>query len=211
MEELYRNLKVKYQAREEYLLDFQGTDYKKGGLVIVGQDGGITTKSIVGKALMLDDKDSLLYKYISEHILSPLGLEVDQVSAFNLISISFNTSIAEIAKCESISLNDLVSQLAEFTYGDFKDKLVKYKPDYMVTLGNPVFEFLKKKTGITTLPIRDSFAVEYKMVLDGHPIICLPCVHMRTYNVYRKVYKDQDNRLRKWALNHQLYKLTLSG
>jgi len=154
--------------------------------------------------LMLDEKDSSLYKYISEHILSPLGLEVEQITAFNLISLSLNTSLAAVARARRISLNDLVGQLAEFTYGDIREKLDKYKPDYMVTLGNPVFEFLKKKAGVITLPIRESFAVGYKMVLDSHPIICLPCVHMRTYNVYRKVYKDQDNRLRKWALNQQI-------
>ncbi|MFA5055814.1 MAG: hypothetical protein WC562_06555 [Dehalococcoidia bacterium] len=204
MKESYRNLKEKYQARKAYPPDFRGTDYKKGGLVIVGQDGGITTKSIVRKVLMLDDEDSSLYKYVSQHILSPLNLTVDQIIALNLVNLSFNTSLARIAKWESIPFDDLVNGLAELSYDDFKEKLSKYKPKYVITLGQPVFQFLQRKAGVTFHPIREVFATGIEIVLDNDPLICLPCVHMRTYNVNRKVYKDQDNRLRKWALNQRL-------
>ena len=76
--------------------DFIGKNYNHK-IAIIGQDPGITTKkNRVNTVLMLDDKNSRLYQYISKEILSPLNLSVDKIVAFNLIPIQLSSSILKI-------------------------------------------------------------------------------------------------------------------
>jgi hypothetical protein len=190
----------KYEIDDEISV-FEGSKYASDGIAIVGQDSGITTSSKVRSVLMLDDRSSHLCRYISTHILGKLNRKLEEVIAFNLIDINFSTSILEIAKNEEgYAFYELVDCLAEHSYQNFLAKLDKYCPKYLITLGKPVFLFLSKKSG-KNIEFRKVFATQIKIDLEGHSLICLPCVHVNTFNRYRPVYGEQDDRLDRLANN----------
>ena len=178
---------------------FEGSAHRKGGLAIIGQDPGITTNSQITKVLDLNREGSTLYRYISEHILSPMELNVDQIVAFNLIDIHLSTSLHSIANKENYEFYALIDDMAEMTFNDFLRKLHHYQPGYIVSLGQGVFRFLQKKSNLEPQPLKQAFAEPIKMNLGGCSLICLPCVHNRTYYRYNYVYAKQDERLRKQA------------
>ena len=179
---------------------FEGSAYKKGGVGIVGQDPGITTTSRITTVLDLDREGSTLYQYISEHILYSLELTVDQIVAFNLIDIRLSTSLHSIANMENYEFYALINDMAEMTFNDFIRRVRHYEPGHIVSLGQGVFRFLQKKSNLEPQPIRQAFAENIKMNLGGYSLICLPCVHNRTYYRYNYVYAKQDEKLRKQAL-----------
>jgi len=178
---------------------FEGSGYKKGGLAIIGQDPGTTTPSRITKVLDLDREGSTLHRYISDHILAPLELTVDQIVAFNLIDIHLSTSLNSIAKQEDYGFYNLIDDMAEITYNDFFKRVRDYVPGYIVSLGQGVFLFLQKESNLKPQPLIQAFAENIEMNLGGRPLICLPCVHNRTYYCYNYVYSAQDERLRKQA------------
>ena len=79
--------------------DFIGKNYNHK-IAIIGQDPSITTKNnkLINTVLMLDDKNSRLYQYISIEMLGPLNLSVDEIIAFNLIPIQLSSSILKITQ-----------------------------------------------------------------------------------------------------------------
>jgi len=186
-------IRFKYEVDDE-ISDFEGSKYAYDGIAIVGQDSGITTSSKVRSVLMLDDRSSSLCRYISTHLLGKLNRKLEEVVAFNLIDINFSTSIRKIANNEGYDFYELVNSLAEHSYQSFLGRLDKYSPKYLITMGKPVFLFLSKKSG-KNLEFKEVFATQIKIDLEGHSLICLPCVHMTTFNAYRPVYGEQDARL----------------
>jgi len=186
-------IRFKYEVDNE-ISDFEGSKYAPDGIAIVGQDSGITTSSKVRSVLMLDDRSSSLCRYISTHLLGKLNRKLEEVVAFNLIDINFSNSIRKIANDEGYDFYILVNSLAEHSYQSFLARLEKYSPKYLITLGKPIFLFLSKKSG-KNLEFKEVFATQIKIDLEGHSLICIPCVHMTTFNVYRRVYGEQDARL----------------
>ena len=85
------------------------------------------------------------------------------------------------------------------TFNDFIRRVRHYEPGHIVSLGQGVFRFLQKKSNLEPQPLRKAFAENIKMNLEGYSLICLPCVHNRTYYRYNYVYAKQEERLRKQA------------
>lgn len=190
-------IRSKYET-DDKISDFVGSKYAPDGVAIIGQDSGITTSSKVRSVLMLDDKSSSLCRYISTHILGKLNRKLEEVVAFNLIDFNFSTSIQKIANNERCDFYKLVDYLAEYSYPNFLAKLDKYSPKYLITLGKPVFLFLCNKSG-KNLEFKKVFATQIKIDLEDHPLISIPCVHMTTFNAYRRIYGEQDDRLERLA------------
>ena len=190
-------IRSKYET-DNKVPDFVGSKYAPKGVAIIGQDPGITTSSEVRSALMLDDKSSGLCSYISTHILGKLNRTLEEVVAFNLIDFNFSTSIRKIANNERLNFYKLANYLAECSYPNFLTKLDKYSPKYLITLGKPVFLFLCNKSG-KNLEFKKKFATQIKIDLRNRLLILIPCVHMITFNVYHRVYGEQDNRLERLA------------
>ncbi len=190
-------LRLKYEI-DDVIPDFKGDKYTTNGIAIVGQDSGITTSSKVKTVLMLDNFRASLYRYISKNILEKLNRDVEKVVAFNLIKFNFSTSIRKIAKTEGYSFYKFTDYLAEQSYQTFLRKLKDYKPKYLITLGKPVFHFLCKKSK-EHLELKKIFPTQIKIEIENHKFILIPCVHMNTYNIYRRVYGKQDQRLKRLA------------
>ena len=139
--------------------DFTGKNYNHK-IAIIGQDPSITTKNnkLVNTVLMLDDKNSRLYQYISKEILGPLNLSTDEIVAFNLIPIQLSSSILKISQQHKINFYSFVYQLAEYYYPTFLQKLSKYPAEHIISLGKTVFEFLKRKGNLKIGAIKEVFA-----------------------------------------------------
>ena len=174
--------------------DFIGKNYNHK-IAIIGQDPGITTKkNKVNTVLMLDDKNSNLYKYISIEILSTLNLSVDEIVAFNLIPIQLSSSILKITQQHKIDFYSFVYQLAEYYYPTFLKKLSKYQAEYIISLGKPVFEFLKRKGNLKIGAIKEVFARPFPIYIDKKKFILIPCVHYNSR--FRKPYDTQKEKLK---------------
>ena len=175
--------------------DFIGKNYNHK-IAIIGQDPGITTKNnmLVNTVLMLDDKKSRLYRYISNEILSSLDLSINEIAAFNLIPIQLSSSILKISQLEKINFYSFVYQLAEYYYPAFLIKLRKYQPEYIISLGKPVFEFLKRKGNLKIGAIKEVFARPFPIYIDKRKFILIPCVHYNSR--FRKPYDTQKEKLK---------------
>ncbi len=175
--------------------DFVGKNYNRK-MVIIGQDPSITTKNnmLVNTVLMLDDKKSRLYRYISNEILSSLDLSINEIAAFNLIPIQLSSSILKISQLEKINFYFFVYQLAEYYYPAFLIKLRKYQPEYIISLGKPVFEFLKRKGNLKIGAIKEVFARPFPIYIDKRKFILIPCVHYNSR--FRKPYDTQKEKLK---------------
>lgn len=174
--------------------DFIGKNYNHK-IAIIGQDPGITTKNNrVNTVLMLNDKKSRLYRYISKEILNPLNLSVDETVTFNLIPIQLSSSILKISQQQKINFYSFVYQLAEYYYPTFLKKLSKYQPEYVISLGKPVFEFLKLKGNLRTGEIKKVFAQPFPIHFNKRKFILIPCVHYNSR--FRKPYDTQKEKLK---------------
>jgi uracil-DNA glycosylase len=174
--------------------DFIGKNYNHK-IAIIGQDPGITTKNnkLVNTVLMLDDKNSRLYQYISKEILGPLNLSIDEIVAFNLIPIQLSSSILKISQQHKIDFYSFVYQLAEYYYPTFLKELRKYQAEYIISLGKPVFEFLKRKGNLEIGAIKEVFARPVPIYIDKRKFILIPCVHYNSR--FRIPYNTQKEKL----------------
>ena len=182
----------KYQNNET-IKDFKGIDYKTGGIVIIGQDPGITTQSTVDTVLMLDNEKSNLFKYVKKNILDPLDVSINAIVAINLIESKFTTSLRNITKKEKVSFYLLVSKIAQEYFSLFEMKLSKYKPKYLITLGKPVFYFLLSKSNAKSLELKKVFARKIPIAINQERYILIPCVHYNSRNI--EIYKNQKDKL----------------
>jgi len=174
--------------------DFIGKNYNRK-MAIIGQDPGITTKNNkINTVLMLDNKKSNLYKYVSKEILSPFDLSIDEIVAFNLIPIQLSSSILKISQQRKINFYSFVYQLAEYYYPTFLKKLSKYQPEYVISLGKPVFDFLKQKGNLRTGAIKKVFAQPFPIHFNKIKLILIPCVHYNSR--FRKPYDTQKEKLK---------------
>ena len=175
--------------------DFVGKNYNHK-VAIIGQDPGITTKNnnLVNTVLMLDDKKSNLYKYISEEILNPLNLSINEIIAFNLIPIQLSSSILKISQQQKINFYSFVHHLAEYYYPSFLKKLIEYQPEYIISLGKPVFEFLKRKGSLEIGEIKEMFAQSFPIYIEKRKFILIPCVHYNSR--FRIPYDTQKEKLK---------------
>lgn len=187
----------KYQT-QSIVEDFKGKLYTKDGIAIIGQDPSITTRSEVKGTLMLDDLRSNLYKYISEDILKPLGRKVEDIVAFNLIEEQFSTSVLKIAEKKNINFYRLVDSIAEECYDKFLARLKQYKPKYLITLGKPVFNFIKRKSDAQIGKLKDVFAKVIPINLNGDSYLLIPCVHYNNRNTTH--YRSQKYKLSELSL-----------
>lgn len=174
--------------------DFIGKNYNHK-MAMIGQDPSITTKNnkLINTVLMLDDKNSRLYQYISKEILGPLNLSTDEIVAFNLIPIQLSSSILKISQQHKINIYSFVYQLAEYYYPNFLKKLRKYQAKYIISLGKPVFEFLKRKGNLNIGAIKEVFARPFPIYIDKRKFILIPCVHYNSR--FLKPYDTQKEKL----------------
>ena len=175
--------------------DFTGKNYNHK-IAIIGQDPSITTKNnkLVNTVLMLDDKNSRLYQYISKEILGPLNLSIDEIVAFNLIPIQLSSSILKISQQHKINFYSFVYQLAEYYYPTFLQKLSKYPAEHIISLGKTVFEFLKRKGNLKIGAIKEVFAQPFPIYIDKKKFILIPCVHYNSR--FRIPYDTQKEKLK---------------
>jgi len=174
--------------------DFIGKNYNHK-MVIIGQDPGITTKSKVNTVLMLDNKNSHLYQYISKEILGPLNLSINKIVAFNLIPIQLSSSILNISKQQKLNFYSLIDDLAEYYFSSSLEKLSKYNPEHIITLGKPVFDFFKKKGNLEIGAIKEVFAQKFPIHFNEKKYNFIPCVHYNSR--FRKPYDTQKERLKR--------------
>jgi uracil-DNA glycosylase len=185
---------IKKHKTTNSVKDFIGKNYNHK-IAIIGQDPGITTKkNRVNVVLMLDDKNSRLYQYISKEILGPLNLSTDEIVAFNLIPIQLSSSILKISQQHKINFYSFIYQLAEYYYPTLLKKLNKYQAEYIISLGNPVFEFLKRKGNLDIGAIKEVFARKFLIYFNKRKFILIPCVHYNSR--FRIPYDTQKEKLK---------------
>ena len=186
---------IKKHKTTNSVKDFIGNNYNHK-IAIIGQDPSITTKNnkLVNTVLMLDDKKSRLYQYISKEIPGPLNLSVDEIVAFNLIPIQLSSSIRKITQQYKIDFYSFVYKLAEYYYLTFLEKLSKYQAKYIISLGKPVFQFLKRKGNLDIGAIKEVFARPFSIYINKRKFILIPCVHYNSR--FRIPYHTQKEKLK---------------
>ena len=179
--------------------DYVGRRWKPGGLVIVGQDPGVATRSRVRTVLMLDNRGCALSKYIERDILGPVGLDVNRICAINLVPDNPGASLYVQSARSGVPFYDLVTSLAKDTWPSFEMKMRTYQPGFILTLGKPVFLALNS---ILNLNLKWNPEVVGKITpirIADRSLGWIPCVHIRTYRRHEYYRREQPSRLRQIA------------
>lgn len=186
---------IKKYGTKKRVPDYKGRRWKQGGLMLVGQDPGITTETEVCTVLMLDNKESSLAKYVLKNILKPLRLKIEEIVAVNLIEMHFGTSVRKIAQEQRIPFAKLVYKLTDWNC--FLEKIKKYQPSKIVTLGKPVFDTFTEKLNTGEKWDKSKVGIPEIVEIASQKIMWIPCVHMNTFRRWKKYYKCQPSKLKR--------------
>jgi uracil-DNA glycosylase len=167
----------------------------KGKVLLVGQDPTIQAKKEIRTVLELDKSNSNLYRFITQDILTPLNLTIDEVYATNIINHFFIKTPKQIAEEIGMSLSSFVNYFAEYCFGEFSKEITGITPKVIITLGEPVYEFFNYKFELGLDKIKNTFATLIKAHILDRNVNLIPCVHYNTANL-QKHYSNQSEKLK---------------
>lgn len=167
----------------------------QGKVLLVGQDPTVQSKKEIQTVLELDKSTSNLYHFITQGILTPLNLTIDEVYATNIINHFFIKTPKQIAEKIGMPLSSFVNYFADRCFDGFSKEIKGLNPKVIITLGEPVYEFFNYKFELGLDKIKNTFATLIKANILEHDIHLIPCVHYNTANLQRH-YSHQSEKLK---------------
>ncbi len=170
--------------------DFEGRSWRPGGVLVVGQDAGITTGAKVHEVLMLDDERSALARFVAESLLRPLDLTLEEVAAVNLIETRFRISLYNIAADLGWPLARLVVELSKESWSTLEGKIKKHQPERILTMGRPTFEAVVQALGIEARWDKSIVGRPIPVNIARRKIDWIPCIHLHTWIRWQRYYGE---------------------
>jgi uracil-DNA glycosylase family 4 len=157
-------------------------------LMVVGQDPTLTSGRTVPVAMQMNQPRSRLAHYVFDHVMAPLGVRGDEVYVTDLVRCWFRSPPRTLG---------VLAPAAANCVRHLEDEIAALRPAAILTLGNPVFEFLKRRWNLMAGPMRSVFAIPIHARVRSHSFIMIPCVHLQTYQTKPLYRRGQDARLRR--------------
>lgn len=181
----------------EYILSVKPTCYvgsEHPKVMLIGHSPAVRTSEPATVVLKLDREAQPLYKYISEKILAPLGIEIQEVYATNLIKCQ-TSCLPEDIKKEVVFFDRCFARCKNL----LEDEIEQVKPELIISLSETVLNILSLEYIGKRLTMKDSFAQIQKLTINGKIYNYIPLVHIPKYKNFlleRYYFPEQTVRLK---------------
>jgi len=180
----------------DFILSIKPHSYvgsEKPKVMLIGHSPSVRTREPATIVLKLDKETQPLFRYINEKVFSPLGIEISEVYATNLI------------KCQTSKLPEDIDKKVIFFNRSFahcktllEDEIEQVNPKLIISLSETVlgvlsFEYMGKK-----LKMKDSFAQLLKLSINEKIYKYIPLVHIpkgKKSSVEKHYFPRQTERL----------------
>jgi uracil-DNA glycosylase family 4 len=154
----------------------------KLSVMLVGQDPTVVKRKIVS-VLDLENSYGLLYRYINEEILTPVGLGIENIYATDLIKCRFpdNQTPRKISDKCKITMTEFLHPFFLNCKKWFFEEVQEIQPKLILSFGEPVHQLLIEEFG-WHIPIRMKYAFGevYPVRISGMKLFYTPSVHLNT-------------------------------
>lgn len=162
-------------------------------VMIVGHSPAVRVSEKANIVLKMDKPNGKLYKYICDDIISPLGIELEQLYCTNLIKCNTNMLPEDLNKKDKMYIENMFNNCSKL----FEKEVEEVNPRLIISLSGRVFELLSKKYIGEKMEIQDNFAKMFTLKVADKDIPYIPVIHIPKYNKIRERYfPEQTLRLR---------------
>lgn len=169
-------------------------------IFLIGQDPTIERGEATA-VLNLDKPKLPLYKFIFNEILKPLGLDLNDIYATNLVKCTFpnNQTPNKLAKKTKSSIINVIKPFFYNCNSWLESELKEIQPKLIISFGEPVHTLLVKKYNLDiSEKMKECFSKVYPIKLLDMNVCYAPCVHVITKNrqkYYNKMWNEFINNL----------------
>ena len=163
-------------------------------VLILGHSPTVRTSSKISVTLDLD-KNSILQRYILNEILEPLGLDLKDCVATNIVKCQTNNLPEDIV----IDGNkNFMSQTFIYCKDHLIEEVKILKPKLVISLSERVSTILQKEftPHLSVKKMKEIFATMQTLNINGAKYNWLPVVHLPKAKVRSHCFPEQTNRLR---------------
>lgn len=184
----------------DYLLSVKPTCYvgsEHPKVMLIGHSPAVTTPEPATVVLKLDRKTQPLFRYINNNVLLPLGIELSEIYATNLIKCQ-TSILPEGIRKEVVFFDRCFAQCKNL----LEDEIEQVKPELIISLSETVLNILSIEYMGRKLMMKDSFAQLLKLSINEKTFNYIPLVHIPKYknsHVERHYFPEQTERLQKIA------------
>jgi uracil-DNA glycosylase len=155
---------------------------KSPWVLLIGQDPTVRRRQIAC-VLDLENRGGALYKYIVGDILEPVGLDLDDVYATDLVKCLFphNQTPTSIARKHGMAAKDFLYPFFEHCKQHLIQEIQEIRPKIAISFGQPTHQLLCESFG-WTLPtgMKDAFGSYGHVSVAGCEMIYFPCIHINS-------------------------------
>lgn len=171
---------------------FKGSDTPK--IMIVGHSPAVRVSEKANVVLKMDKPNGGLYKYICNEIISPLGIQIEELYCTNLIKCNTNMLPENLNKQNKKYIYNVFNNCSKL----LEKEVEEIKPKLIISLSGRVFEILSEKYMGKKMKIHDNFGKLFTINIADKEIPYIPVVHIPKYNKIKYYYfPEQTERLKK--------------
>jgi uracil-DNA glycosylase len=163
----------------------------ESNVLIIGHSPSVRTPKEITTVLDLDRHDRL-YRYLVGEILEPLGLDLKQCAATNVVKC-FMRKLPEDLESEGVSVME--TAFAECSH-HLEQEVQLLRPRLVISLSQRVLQLVAAHYLGLVLPMKAMFGSLLYLPVGGAAIPWIPVVHLPKPKVRRHYFPAQTERLR---------------
>lgn len=162
-------------------------------VMIIGHSPATRTEEKASFVLKMDMKGRQLYKYITNDILTPLGVKTENIYCTNLIKC-FTTKMPEDKEKKE---KGTIKGIADSCVDKLEYEINTIKPDLIISLSGTVFEYISSRYLNNRMQIKEHYGELFEINVQGNKYKYVPVIHLPKYKAVRDHYSGQAERLKK--------------
>jgi len=165
-------------------------------VLIIGHSPKVRTNSQSKITVTLDlNRGSALKEYITEMILSPLGIALEVCAATNLVKCETKKEMPEDIRITGG--RTFMERAFQHCAKHLENEISLFSPSLVISLSETVAVLLQKRflPDMKILQMQEIFGTKRRLTVKGNSYIWIPVVHIPKAKVRRYYFPDQLHRL----------------
>ena len=159
-------------------LTFEKPDSYFGGseinIVILGHSPKVRSTKRAEIVLKMNEPKGMLYKYINDEIINPLGLNINNCYCTNLLKCETSEAPEDIKLKKKDFLNNALKNCKNL----FETEISIINPKIIIGLSGKVLEFISENFYNKKLSMREDFGKLFKIKIAGKDYSYIPVLHL---------------------------------
>jgi Uracil-DNA glycosylase len=169
---------------------FKGSDNLK--VMIIGHSPTVRVSEKASVVLKMDKPNGGLYKYITNEIISPLGIQLEELYCTNLIKCNTKMLPEDLNKKNKKYIDNVFNNCSRL----LEREVEEINPELIISLSGRVFEILSEKYIGKKMKIKDNFGKPFTLKIGNKEVKYIPVIHIPKYKKIRDYYfPEQTSRL----------------